>query len=106
MREETGCDCNIMYPLGIIEENSKTCDWNGVNYCFVAKIKGEKGVQNLTQIEADEETKVMWYKLPEALKIITNQEISARDEREKGIGKIIQERDIVLLNEAMKVLGS
>ena len=35
---------------------------------------------------------------------VTSQEISARDEREAGIGKIIQERDATLLNEAMRLL--
>ena len=103
-REETGCDSEIVCPLGIIEENSRTCSWNGVSTCFLSKVKGTKGVQNLTQIELDEETEVRWYDLHEALKIITNQEITARDERETGIGKIIQERDITLLNEAIKIL--
>ena len=49
----------------------------------------------------DEETQIQWYEPHEALKIITNQKISARSEREAGIGNIIQERDITLLNEAI-----
>ena len=103
MIEETGCNCEILHTLGIIEENSKTCSWNGINTCFIANVKGSKGVQSLTQIELDEETQVQWYDMHEALSIIKNQEISARDEREAGIGKIIQERDAVLLNEAIHV---
>ena len=67
------------------------------------KTKGEKGVQNLTQIELEEEVQMRWYDPHEALRIITNQEISARNEREAGIGKIIQERDIILLNEAIRI---
>jgi len=106
IQEETGCDCEILCTLGIIEENSKTCEWNGINTCFLSKVKGEKGVQNLTEIELDEETQVHWYDIHEALKIIENQKIKARDEREKGIGVIIQERDITILNEAIKVLKS
>ena len=100
--EETGCDCEILCPLGIIEENSRTINWNGVSTSFVAKVKGEKGTPNLTQEELEEEAQVRWYALHEALKIITNQNINARDEREKCIGKIVQERDITLLNEAIK----
>jgi len=102
--EETGCDSEIIHTLGIIEENSKTCDWNGINTCFIMKTKGIKGVQSLTEIESDEETEVRWYDLHEALKIITNQKISARSEKEEGIGKIIQERDITLLNGAIEIL--
>jgi 8-oxo-dGTP diphosphatase len=101
-QEETGCDSEILCTLGIIEENSKTCDWNGINTCFLSKIKGKKGIQNLTQIESEEETQIRWYSLLESLKIITNQEINARNEREIGIGKIIQERDITLLNEVIQ----
>jgi len=101
MLEETGCESEIIHRLGIIEENSKTCDWNGINTCFIMKTKGIKGVQSLTKIELDEETEVRWYDLHEALKIITNQKISARSEREGGIGEITQERDITLLNEAL-----
>jgi len=102
--EETGCDCEIICNLGIIEENSKTCSWNGLNTCFLAKMKGEQGVQNLTEIETDEETEVQWYDLHEALKIISNQKINARDEREAGIGLIIQERDAIILNEVIKIM--
>jgi len=104
MQEETGCNSEIICTLGIIEENSKTCSWNGVNTCFIARVQGNKGRQNLTQAELDEETQVHWYDLHKALNIITNQEIKARDEREIGIGKIIQERDIALLSEAINVL--
>lgn len=102
--EETGCDCKIIKPLGIIEENSKTFAWNGVNTCFLAGIKGEKGLQSLTQAEMDDETQVRWFNLKEALQIVSNQEIAARDEREAGVGKITQERDIALLNQTIKVL--
>ena len=104
MLEETGCNCEILHTLGVIEENSKTCSWNGINTCFIASVKGSKGVQNLTQIELAEETQVQWYNIHEALTIIKNQEISARDEREAEIVKIIQERDITLLNETIRVL--
>ena len=104
VEEETGCDSEIIKALGIIEENSMTCNWNGVNTCFLSKVKGEKGAQKLTQIEVDEETRIYWYDLHEALEIISNQAISARNEREIGIGRIIQERDIALLNETIKTM--
>jgi len=104
MLEETGCESEITHTLGIIEENSKTCDWNGINTCFIMKTKGIKGVQSLTEIELDEETEVHWYDLYDALKKITKQKISARSEREEGIGKIIQERDITLLNKAIETV--
>ena len=104
MQEETGCYSDIMCELGIIEENSLIYNWSGISSCFLAKIKGEKGLLHLTQEEIDEETQVQWYNIYEALKVVTNQKINARNEREAGIVKFIQERDIVLLNEAIRIL--
>ena len=104
IQEETGCYSDIICELGIIEENSLTYNWSGISSCFLAKVKGEKGLLHLTQKEIDEETQVQWYNIHEALKIITNQNINARDEREAGIVKFIQERDIVLLYEAIRIL--
>ena len=106
VQEETGCNSEIVCTLGVIEENSKTCQWNGLNTCFLSKVKGNKGVQNLTSIELDEETEVRWHDIREALQIISTQEIAARDEKEAGIGKIIQERDIILLNETIRILNT
>ena len=108
MQEETGCNSEIVCNLGIIEENSVTYDWAGISTCFIAKTKGEKGLLHLTPEEDEEGTQVQWHELHEALNIITSQKssksISPRSEREAAIMKFITERDITLLNEAIKVL--
>ena len=101
LQEETGCNSYIICELGVIEENSLTYNWSGISSCFLAKTKGEKGLPHLTDEEIIEGTQVRWYNIHDALKIIKNQKICARDEREAGVVKFIQERDIVLLNEAM-----
>ncbi|MCL2575770.1 MAG: NUDIX hydrolase [Defluviitaleaceae bacterium] len=105
VREETGCNCEIVNTLGRIDENSKTLGWNGVNICFIAKVKGEKGVCDMTQEEIDDKTQLHWYSLDEALEIIANQQANPTDEREAGILKIIQQRNIVILNCAKEILG-
>ena len=108
IQEETGCCSEILYKLGIIEENSMTYDWSGISDCFIAKTKGEKGLLHLTQREVEEETQVQWHKLHEALNIIVNQKneesICARNERESAIMKFISERDIALLNETIRLI--
>jgi len=107
-QEETGCDSEIICNLGIIEENSLIYNYSCLSLCFLAKIKGEKGLLNLTQEESDEETQVQWHNLHEILRLIKNQNVDElkliRDERSIAIMKFIQERDITLLNEAIKVL--
>jgi len=104
--EETGCESELTHELGIIEENSKTYDWNGSSTCFIAKVKGGKGVQKLTEIEIDEETSVLWLGIHEALELITNQKANARDRREEVILEIMKERNIALLREALRVLAT
>ena len=102
MKEETGCNSEIIRTLGLIEENSKTVNWNGLATGFMSKVKGSKGTPRLTQEEMDEDAQLQWYDVREALNIIANQDISKVDD---GIGLIIQERDVTLLNEAIKLLN-
>jgi len=102
--EETGCQCAVIHELGIVEENSKTYDWHGSCYCFVAKVLGDKGVQRLTQIEIDEETQVLWVDMSEAIEKMLNKNANARDEREKVILEIMQDRNITMLEETIRVL--
>ena len=113
-QEETGCNCEIIYNLGIIEEESIKHNWlPSLSYCFLAKIKGQKGVPNLTQTESDENTQVQWHDLQEALRIIQYQIIdniqsgrhTVEHERNIAIEKIVQERDIAMLSEAISALN-
>jgi len=97
MREETGCAVEITHELGIIVENSKTLGWNGINHCYIAKVKGDKGLPCLTEEEAGDETQLRWHGLEEALGIIANQKAKPRSEKEAGLVGIIQQRDIALL---------
>ena len=99
MKEETGCNSEIIRTLGLIEENSKTMNWNGLATCFMSKVKGSKGTPHLTQEEIDEDAQLQWHDMYEALNIITNQDA------DDGIRLIIQERDVTLLNEAIKLLN-
>ena len=103
-REETGCDCEIIRELGVIEENSKTCDMYFVNMCYLVKIKGEKGIPNYTQLETEEDTRVQWHDINEVKRLISEQRTKGRDEQEDRILKIIQERDIIILNEIIGYL--
>jgi len=102
--EETGCQCAVICELGIVDENSKTYDWHGRSHCFAAKVLGDKGTQRLTQIEIDEETQVLWLDMSKAIEMMLNKNANARDERERMILEIMQERNIAVLDEAIRVL--
>jgi len=102
IHEETGCACEIIRHLGTIEENSKTCEWNGISHCYLTRVAGEKGIPQPTQLELDEKESVCWFSFDEVFDKITNQELRGRDAREDGILWIIRERDICMLNESAK----
>ena len=107
MQEETGCNCEMICHLGTIEENSQTYDWWGVSECFMAKVRGKKGQPSLTEIELEEGTQVQWHSLQDALGLISNQDINrmpnVENEKNKAIMTMITQRDITILNEAIKV---
>ncbi|MCL2619449.1 MAG: methyltransferase domain-containing protein [Defluviitaleaceae bacterium] len=100
--EETGCHCEIIDCLGVVEENSLLHDWYSVSTCFLAKVVGEKGEPSLEQYEIDSETRVEWHGLGEVLNTIINQRenktYSHKDERNNTVLKLVMERDIALLN--------
>ena len=98
--EETGCDGEILAEIGMIEKEPMEDNWMpGISYCYLAKLAGEKGVQKLTEREADEDTQVQWHDLHEVLRLIENQNVC------DIWGKFIQARDSIIVNEAIKILG-
>ena len=99
VREETGCDSKVLAELGVIEEEPMEDNWMlGISYCYLAKIKGTKGTQELTEREVDEDTRVQWHDLHEVLRLIENQDAG------DVWGKFIKVRDSIIVSEAIKVL--
>ena len=101
--EETGCKCKIIHPIGIIEENGAHYDWVNESFCYIAQVKGSKGIPDMTSEEIEEETQVRWYDFHEALQIIKNQTINEQG-RVGYIMRFVRERDKVMLNEAFYLL--
>ena len=101
--EETGCKCQIIYSLGIIEENGASYDWVNISFCYIAQMTGLKGTPDMTPEEIEEETQVQWLDPREALQIIKNQNINEQG-RIGYIMRFVRERDTVMLNEAINRL--
>ena len=39
--EETGCECRIIAPLGIVEEHKSRSNFCHISYAFIARVEGE-----------------------------------------------------------------
>jgi ADP-ribose pyrophosphatase YjhB (NUDIX family) len=96
--EETGCRCKIEYELGFISENRALHDFTQTSYYYIVNVIGEKGVPQLSKSEIEQETKVYWYTLKEALNIVLNQSPKSYQQ------KYIKYRDTVVLEAAIDYL--
>lgn len=89
--EETGCSCETIRELGIVEENRGTLDYTQINYYYLVEA-GREGQCRLTESEQKSETHVQWHNLETIYRLILNQNF----DREQG--KYLQARDLFALN--------
>lgn len=92
--EETGLSILVMGEVGKIIEYRKNFNLIQESFCYSAKVIGEKGVPNFTQKEKDNGFEILWVALPEAIEILKN------DQPDDYVGKFIQKRDLIFLEEA------
>ena len=97
--EEIGCVVDNLRELGIIEEfRNGNLKLHQLSYCFLADIVGEKGIPNLEDGEAADGFETVWVDLEEAIKILESETGIERYE-----GKFIRLRDLIFLQEALKL---
>ena len=85
--EETGCACDTVTPIGVVEENRAHADYTQRSYYFLATTQGTESAASLTADEAANGTCVQWLPWEEMVRRIcgpvrqTNQQkfLQARD---------------------------
>ena len=87
--EEIGCRVKILKKLGIVTENRKKLNMVQKSYCYIAKVKGEKGTPALEAHEIDECAEIVWTTIDDAIRKI---------EEGRSENPYITERNIFLLN--------
>lgn len=92
--EEAGCNVTIIGEVGSTIEYRDRWDTKQESWCYLAKLKGEKGIQNLQGYEIDAGFKVVWVGIDEAIKLIKNSNPDTYD------GPFIVIRDTTLLTRA------
>lgn len=97
--EETGCICDIVYPLGRVHENRFHADFTTISYWFIVETKTKNGSPQLTEAELTAGTKLKWCTFDETIHLIRDCE---HDTNQK---KFLQARDMAALEEYAKRNG-
>lgn len=94
-QEEIGCDIKVVGEVGIIVEYRKFCTLKQTSYCYLVKIKGEKGMPNFTDSEMGAGFVPVWLSYKDALQAIRNSQTTHIE------GSVyIVPRDTIFLEEA------
>ncbi|PIW96868.1 ADP-ribose pyrophosphatase [Candidatus Kaiserbacteria bacterium CG_4_8_14_3_um_filter_38_9] len=95
VKEEVGCDCEIVRPVGMTIEYRNKYKLIHISYCYVAEIVGEVGEPALEEGEIEEGQETLW--LPPA----EVQEKMKTDRPGKFEGHFILKREMSFLEEYM-----
>lgn len=96
MKEETGCDVEIIKEIGKVEEYRSKFHLYQTSYCYLGKILS-KGTPHFEPDEVEEGHQLVWMTLDESIEAIKN------DRTNDYEGKFIQIRDLALLEEARRL---
>lgn len=95
MIEEIGCDIEVTGEIGQIDEYRSKFELLQINYCFMAKVKGDKKPPAFVENEIKDGFRIMWVDIDDAIKLLEN------DATEDYAGKFIVMRDTIFLKEAL-----
>jgi ADP-ribose pyrophosphatase YjhB (NUDIX family) len=100
-QEEIGSDIDIISEIGSIVEYRKIFNLKQTSYCYLAKIKGEKGNTVFTEEEIQKGFGPVWLPYNEALKVLSNNVATSFEGK-----NYIVPRDIIFLKEAKEYFDS
>ena len=101
-QEEIGCDIEVVAELGIITEYRKIFSLKQISYCYLAKVKGEKGTPSFTDMERDRGFRQIWLSYEEAMKALKD----SRATSVEGRDYIVPRDTTFLLEEAKSYLNT
>ena len=94
--EETGCSCDYINEIGIVEENRAHRDYTQISFYYFVKTNGKVAEPNFTESEIETETEVQWHSFEEICNLIEN--YPAETNRQK----FLKARDMAILDEFKK----
>ncbi len=100
VKEEAGCDCEIIRPVGMTIEYRNKYKLLHISYCYVAKVVGEIGESALEASEIEEGQETLW--LPPVVVL----EKMKTNKPGKYEGHFIIKRETAFLEEYLKNLST
>jgi 8-oxo-dGTP diphosphatase len=97
--EEIGSEIDVVMEIGSIVEYRKIFNLKQSSFCYLAKIKGKKGVPNFTDEEMKKDFKLEWLPYNKALQLLSNNIATSFEGR-----NYIVPRDIVFFKAAKSLL--
>lgn len=91
--EETGCSCDQVEELGIVEENRASLDYTQINYYYAVSSEQTPGESHMTRTEIENRTVVLWCSFEEMVQFIYEQEFDRVQQ------KYLKARDVAALKE-------
>ena len=101
--EETGCKIKIIKSLGTIEEHKSQDNFKQISFIYVAKVIEDTKKINFTEQEKEEQAKLIWCDLDDAISLIRDSENNLKASPYDGPlsiyhTKFIVRRDLEILN--------
>lgn len=93
VREEVGCECEIVRPIGMTIEYRNEYALIHISYCYEARVVGEIGLPRLEEGEVEEGQETQWLPPLEALRRMKS------DTPGKFEGHFILKRETAFLEE-------
>lgn len=102
MREEAGVEIQDIVSLGMTIEYFQCREMKNHSYAFFAKVHGEKKEPQLEDYEREAWARIEWYSVDEAEQKICNYDVAWHS----SSAKVIQQRDMILLEEIKRMVYS
>lgn len=99
--EEIGSDIEVIYEIGSITEYRKIFTLKQISYCYLARLKGEKGNPKFTEEEIENGFEQVWLPYEKALGVLSKNVATNIEGRD-----YIVPRDSIFLREAEALLLS
>ncbi len=96
VKEEVGCNCEVVRPVGMTIEYRNKYNLLHISYCYEARIIGEVGNPELEENELEEGHETLWLSPAEVL------EKMKHDKPGKFDGHFILKREMSFLEEYLK----
>ena len=77
IKEEIGCNCEIIRELGYVEQNHASHNVVYISYYFLARLVGEKGKPNYTKEELNETLSIEWHMPKDALRLLERNKVES-----------------------------